>query len=129
MLSDNIDFLALDTLFNALNINRATGYRYLNRISKILVNSDVWLYQSRDGSLDNDGIKIFEIFTDIAKEHSPQFAEKLLIKELKNHGFTIETNQQNRQSNRQSKTKGTGNSEQSNPATKSPNFYDSLLGI
>jgi hypothetical protein len=128
MLSDNIDFLALETLFNALNINRATGYRYLNRISKVLVNSDVWQYQSRDGSLDNDGIKIFEIFTGIAKEHSPQFAEKLLIKELKNHGYTIETNQQNRQSNRQSNTKGTATNEQSNPA-KSPNFYDSLLGI
>jgi hypothetical protein len=128
MLSDNIDFLALETLFNALNINRATGYRYLNRISKVLGNNDVWQYQSRDGSLDNDGIKIFEIFTDIAKEHSPQFAEKLLIKELKNHGFTIETNQQNRQSNQQSNNSRNQNDAQSNPA-KSPNFYDSLLGI
>ncbi|MFM6399529.1 MAG: hypothetical protein ACKPFF_22875, partial [Planktothrix sp.] len=92
MLAETVDFIGLETLFDALEVNRATGYRYLNRISKLLENCSFWRYQSRDGSLDNDGIKIFELFTTIAKEHSPQFAEKQIIKELEKHGYKIDKN-------------------------------------
>lgn len=125
MLAETVDFIGLETLFDALEVNRATGYRYLNRISKQLGNCSFWRYQSRDGSLDNDGIKIFELFTTIAKEHSPQFAEKQLIKELIKHGYTIPENSQNHRANYQ---QSRGNNEQSN-TTKQPNFYETLLGL
>ena len=125
MLSESVDFIGLETLFDALNVNRATGYRYLNRISKILGNCNFWRYQSRDGSLDNDGIKIFELFTQIAKEHSPQFAEKQIIKELEKHGYNITENQQNRSAKYQ---QSRGKYESQN-TTKSTNFYDTLLGL
>ncbi|MBD2485884.1 hypothetical protein [Planktothrix sp. FACHB-1365] len=125
MLSETVDYAALKTLFEALELDKAKGYRYLKRISKILGNTDYWKYKPRDGALNNDGIKIFELFTTIAKEHSPQFAEKQLIEELKNHGYNIpETNQ----NNRTNYNKGTARNEQPNSA-KQPNFYDTLLGL
>ena len=139
MLSESVDYLPLNTLFTALEINRATGYRYLKRISETLNNSNVWMYESGDGSLNKEDIKIFELYIKLALEHNPKFAAKNLIQELKNHGYTIEKNQQNRQSNQQSNYQSTGNYEQSNQqstatneqsnSTKSSTFYDSLLGI
>lgn len=124
MLSETVDYAALKTLFEALQLDKAKGYRYLKRISKILGDSEYWQYENRDGALNNDGIKIFEIFTTIAKEHSPQFAEKQLIQELKNHGYTIPENSQNHRANYQ---QSRGNNEQSR--AKNSDFYDSLFGL
>lgn len=129
MLFENIDYIPLDTLFAALGINRATGYRYLKRISEKLENVDAWSYESRDGSLSKEDIQIFEIFTNLALEHNPKFAEKQLIKELEKHGYTIEKNQRNgTKRNGTNTNQSRGNNEQQNVQAKSRD-YDSLFGL
>ena len=125
-----INSLTLDSLFSINDLSIATGYRYIKLIDDILspLNTDLWCYEKGMGSLNESELKVFKIFLTLVQNHTIKFAKKQLIKELKNHGFTIETNQQNRQSNQQSNNSRNQNDAQSNPA-KSPNFYDSLLGI
>ena len=125
-----INSLTLDSLFSINDLSMATGYRYVKTIDDILspLNIDLWRYEKGMGSLNELELEVFKIFLTLVQNHTIKFAKKQLITELKNNGYTIETNQQNRQSNRQSNYQSTGNSEQSNPA-KSSTFYDSLLGI
>ncbi|MFM6395647.1 MAG: hypothetical protein ACKPFF_03090, partial [Planktothrix sp.] len=63
--------------------------------------------------------------TTIAKEHSPQFAEKQIIKELEKHGYKIDKN--NGTNYRRNNTTGQNNEPKN--TTKQSNFYDSLLGL
>ena len=125
-----INSLTLESLFSINDLSAATGYRYIKTIDDILspLNIDLWRYEKGMGSLNESELEVFKIFLTLVQKHTIKFAKKQLIKELQNNGYTIETNQQNRQSNRQSNHAGNQNDAQSNPA-KSPNFYDSLLGI
>jgi hypothetical protein len=125
-----INSLTLDSIFSINDLSPATGYRYIKTIDSILtpLDSDLWRYERGMGSLNESELEVFKIFLTLVQNHTIKFAKKQLIKELQNNGYTIETNQQNRQSNRQSNHSGNQNDVQSNPA-KSPNFYDSLLGI
>ena len=125
-----ISSLSLENLFSINGLSTATGYRYIKTIDDILspLNIDLWRYEKGMGSLNESELEVFKIFLILVQKHTIKFAKKQLITELKNNGYTIETNQQNRQSNRQSNYQSTGNNEQSNPA-KSSTFYDSLLGI
>ena len=125
-----ISSLSLENLFSINGLSTATGYRYIKTIDDILspLNIDLWRYEKGMGSLNELELEVFKIFLILVQKHTIKFAKKQLITELKNNGYTIETNQQNRQSNRQSNYQSTGNNEQSNPA-KSSTFYDSLLGI
>lgn len=125
-----INSLTLDSIFSINDLSPATGYRYIKTIDSILtpLDSDLWRYERGMGSLNESELEVFKIFLTLVQKHTIKFAKKQLIKELQNNGYTIETNQQNRQSNRQSNHSGNQNDVQSNPA-KSPNFYDSLLGI
>ena len=126
-----INSLTLDSLFSINGLSTATGYRYIKTIDDILspLKIDLWRYEKGMGSLNELELEVFKIFLILVQNHSIKFAKKQLITELQNNGYNIETNQQNRQSKRQSDYSGNPNCEQSNPATKSPNFYDSLLGI
>ena len=121
-----INSLTLDSLFSINDLSMATGYRYIKTIDDILspLNIDLWRYEKGMGSLNELELEVFKIFLTLVQNHSIKFAKKQLITELKNNGYNIETNQQNRQS----KYSGNATHEQSNTA-KSPNFYDSLLGI
>lgn len=122
-----ISSLSLESLFSISDLSTATGYRYIKIIDDILTPLKIsfWQYEKGMGSLNESELKIFQIFLEIVRRHNVKFAKKQLIQELKNHGYNIETNQQNHRTN----YNRTGNNEQSKHTTKDSNFYDSLLGI
>lgn len=122
-----ISSLSFENLFSINGLSTATGYRYIKMIDDILqpLNVEFWRYEKGMGSLNEDELNVFKIFILLVEKHTVKFAKKQLIQELKNHGYTIEQNQQNRNATYQ---QSRGNDEQSN-TQKQPNFYDTLLGL